>query len=74
MKFLIVEGTVRRGRKSIHAARHVTGLFREKGHDAELFDPAERDVPLLETRRYRDPGEPPEDVERFGQLVEEADG
>ncbi|MFB6147560.1 MAG: NADPH-dependent FMN reductase, partial [Candidatus Nanohaloarchaea archaeon] len=64
MKFLVVEGTVREGRKSIHAARHV----------AELFDPGEREVPLLETRRYTDPGEPPGDIEEFGQEVEEADG
>lgn len=73
MKFLVIQGTVREGRKSIHPARHVTELLDEE-HDAELFDPKERDVPLLETRRYADPGEPPEDVEEFGQKVEDADG
>lgn len=74
LTFLVVEGTVRNGRKSIHAARYVTGLLEERGHDAELFDMAEHDVPLLETRRYTDPGDPPAAVERFGQLVEETDG
>lgn len=74
MKFLVVEGTVRDGRTSIHAARHVTELLRTTGHDVDLFDPAERDIPPLQTRRYTDPGEPPEDVEVFGQLVEESDG
>lgn len=74
LRFLVIEGTVREGRKSIHAARHVTELLREDGHVAELFDMAERDVPLLRTRRYKDSGEPPEDVEQFGRMVEDADG
>lgn len=73
-RFLVVEGTVRDGRRSIHAARYITDLLQEKGYDAVLFDMKERDVPLLETRRYTDPGEPPEAVEEFGQEVEAADG
>jgi NAD(P)H-dependent FMN reductase len=73
MKFLVVEGTVREGRKSIHAARHVTELLDER-HEAELFDPAERDIPYLGNRRYKDDETPtPEDVEEFGAKVEEAD-
>lgn len=74
MQFLVVEGTVREGRNSIHAARHVTSLLQNAGHDATLFDPAERDIPPLQTRRHTDPGEPPADIEAFGQLVEESDG
>ncbi|MDY6769112.1 MAG: NAD(P)H-dependent oxidoreductase [Candidatus Nanohaloarchaea archaeon] len=73
LRFLVVEGTVRDGRKSIHAARYVTSLLQD-AHEAELFDVKEKDVPLLQTRRYTDPGEPPEAVEAFGQKVEEADG
>ncbi|MDY6769393.1 MAG: NAD(P)H-dependent oxidoreductase, partial [Candidatus Nanohaloarchaea archaeon] len=74
LTFLVVEGTVRDGRRSIHAARHVTERLEDAGHDATLYDMVERDVPLLATRRYADPGDPPEDVEEFGQLVEDADG
>ncbi len=73
MRFLVIEGTVRNERKSIHAARYVTELLQDE-HDAELFDIAEYDIPLMRTRRYKDPGEPPEDVELFGQKVEDADG
>lgn len=71
MKFLVVEGTVREGRKSIHAARHVTELLNNE-HDAEIFDPAEKDIPLLKNTSYGS-GEIPEDVEEYKQKVEEAD-
>lgn len=73
MRFLVIPGTVRDGRASIHAARYVTQLFQEAGHDAELFDLAERDVPFLQERRYKTENPHP-DVEAFGQLVEESDG
>ncbi|MFB6213479.1 MAG: NADPH-dependent FMN reductase [Candidatus Nanohaloarchaea archaeon] len=72
MDFLVVEGTVREGRKSIHAARHVTSILDEE-HDAELFDLKQRDVPMMEHTRYGDSGEVPEDVEEYGRKVEEAD-
>lgn len=73
MKFLVVEGTVREGRKSIHVARHVTEVLDEK-EEAELYDLKEKEVPLMKTRTYSDPGEPPEDVQEFSKKVEEADG
>ncbi|MDY6766432.1 MAG: NAD(P)H-dependent oxidoreductase, partial [Candidatus Nanohaloarchaea archaeon] len=74
LRFLVVEGTVRDGRKSIHAARYLTGLLEDEGYEADLYDMKERDIPLMETRRYADPGDPPQDVEAFGALVEAADG
>ncbi|MCJ7479119.1 MAG: NAD(P)H-dependent oxidoreductase [Candidatus Nanohaloarchaeota archaeon QJJ-7] len=74
MRFLIIEGTVRNDRKSIHAARQLLDVLEKKGHEAEIFDMKEKEIPLLKTRRYTDPGEPPEDIEQFGQRVEEADG
>ncbi len=73
LEFLVIEGTVRNGRKSIHVAREIVGEFENQDYSAELFDPREKDIPLLETRRYTDPEEPPEDVEEFGRKVEEAD-
>lgn len=72
MKFLVVEGTVREGRKSIQVARETVEKLEERGQEAELFDIAEKDIPLLETRRYTE-GEVPEDVEEYGRKVEDAD-
>lgn len=72
MDFLVVEGTVREGRKSIHAARYITNIL-DEDHDAELFDPAQREIPFLGNRRYKDEGETPAAVEEFGTKVEEAD-
>lgn len=73
MKFLVVEGTVREGRKSIHAAHQIVDLL-DRGHDAELFDPAEKEIPFLGNRRYKEDETPtPEDVEEYGREVEEAD-
>lgn len=72
LKILVVEGTVREGRSSIHPARYVTETFQEQSHEAELFDMAEYDIPLLEQRRFVT-DEPHPDVEAFGQKVEAAD-
>jgi len=74
MRFLVVTGTARKGRKSIHAARKISEVIQEEGHESNLFDIAEKDIPMMETRRYADPGDPPEDIEEFGQKVEKADG
>ncbi|MFB6291964.1 MAG: NADPH-dependent FMN reductase, partial [Candidatus Nanohaloarchaea archaeon] len=61
------------GRKSIHAARKAKQFFEENGDEAEVFDPAEKDIPMLQERRYKVENPHP-DVEEFGQKVEEADG
>ncbi len=73
MKLLVVPGTVRDGRKSIHAARCFAQEVEDEGVEAETFDMKEKDIPLLRNRRHKD-SEHPEDVEEFGQVVEEADG
>jgi NAD(P)H-dependent FMN reductase len=73
MKVLVVEGTVREGRKSIHAAHKTVECFNDNGHDAELFDLEDRDIPMLQTRTYADEGQPPEDVQQFSEKVEDAD-
>lgn len=72
LKTLVIPGTVREGRKSIHPARYVTELFQKKGHDAELFDMKDYDIPLLTKRRFST-SNPHPDVETFGQKVEAAD-
>lgn len=72
LTILVVQGTVRDGRKSIHPARYVTERFRAKGHDVELFDMKDYDIPLLtEPRSWT--SDPHPDVDAFGQKVEAAD-
>lgn len=73
MHFLVVVGTVRNQRKSIYPARKITEEIRNRNHDVVLFDMKNKDIPLLKTRRYTGPDEPPRDVERFGELVEMTD-
>ncbi len=73
MKFLIVVGTSRDGRNSIHPAREAQEKFFEAGHEAELFDLKENEIPFLGERRHKTESPHP-NVEKFGQKVEEADG
>lgn len=72
LTILVVEETVRDGRNSIHLARYVTARFREEGHDTELFDMKEYNIPLLTKTRYMT-NDPYPDVEAFGQKVKAAD-
>lgn len=72
MHFLVVVGSTREGRKTIHAAEYAAKTIEKEGHEAELFDLKEKDIPFMkERRRYLD--EVPEDVEEFGQKVEDTD-
>jgi NAD(P)H-dependent FMN reductase len=73
MEFTVVEGTVRDGRKSIHAARELVSRLEQRGHEAELYDPKGREIPMMRTRTYTDPGEPPENVQEFSSMVESCD-
>lgn len=72
LKILVVEATVREERSSIYPARYVTEQFQEHGHEVELFDMTEYDIPLLRERRFVT-DDPHPDVEAFGQKVEDAD-
>lgn len=74
MKFLIIVGTVREGRKTIDAASTALNKFSENDHETVLYDLKEKDIPYLGNRRYVDSEQPvPEDIEELGQEVEEAD-
>ncbi|QKQ98317.1 hypothetical protein GKQ38_02185 [Candidatus Nanohaloarchaea archaeon] len=74
LELLVIEGTAREGRKSIRPALYVTRKLNSRGHDTELFDLADREIPMLEHTRYSDNDKHPEDIEEFGQKVEKADG
>jgi NAD(P)H-dependent FMN reductase len=74
MKFLIIVGTTREGRKTINAAKTAVSKFSEEGHETVLYDLKEKDIPYLGNRRYVDSEKPvPEDIEELGQEVETAD-
>ena len=74
MKVLNIVGTARKGRKSIHAAKHVDKAFEEKGHETEIFDLAEEEFPPLGNRTYIDDEEPvPDSAEKLSRKVKDAD-
>lgn len=73
MEFLLIPGTVRDGRRSIHAVHELEDRLTDRGHTVTVFDIAEHDVPFLQERRHKTDNPHPA-VERFGQLVEAADG
>lgn len=74
MNFLVIEGTVRKGRRSIHVARTVNQMINERGHDSRLFDMDDYEVPLLRTRRYEETEDHPAAIEKFGKIVENSEG
>lgn len=73
MNILILVGTVREGRNSIHAARQLEKVLEEKGHEPDLYDLKEHDIPFLQNRRHMTE-DAHHEVENFGQKVEECDG
>lgn len=72
LKVLVVQGTIREGRSSIHPARYVTDRFRENGYDVELFDMKHYEIPQFRNRRDA-VSDPHPDVNAFGEKVEAAD-
>lgn len=74
MKALIIEGTAREGRKSIHAAKYLEKKLQKNGHDTELFDPQENEVPPLGNRTYVEDEQPvPDDIQKLSNEVEKSD-
>lgn len=73
MKFLVIVGTAREGRKTIHPARAVNKEFQEQGHETTFYDLKEKDIPPLGNRTYRDEGPVPEDIQELSQEVKNSD-
>lgn len=71
MKQLIIVGTTREGRKTGLVAEAVEKEFSE-GHEVEVFDLKDRDVPPMKKRLDYDEN-PPEDVKEFSESVKSAD-
>lgn len=75
LKFVVFYGSVRRARQGIRAARFIVSACRARGHQADLIDPLDFHLPLLD-RMYKEypAGEAPEVLQRIAALVVPADG
>jgi NAD(P)H-dependent FMN reductase len=75
LKTAVVYGSVRSARQGIKAARFIVNKLEARGHDVELVDPMERQLPLLD-RMYKEfsAGEAPPVLESIASVFRDADG
>jgi NAD(P)H-dependent FMN reductase len=75
MKTIVFYGSVRGTRQGIKAARFIVHKLKEKGHDVDLYDAMEVDLPMLD-KRYIDyeKGKAPKKLEEMAKKIESADG
>lgn len=75
LKLLVFYGSVRTERQGIRAARFMVDACRARGHDVELVDPLEFELPLID-RMYKEysPGRAPQVLQRLARLIVAADG
>jgi NAD(P)H-dependent FMN reductase len=71
----ILLGSVRQDRLALRVGRFIQRALQARGHHAELVDPMELQLPLLD-RMYKEhpPGAAPEKLERLATLYRGADG
>src|SRR3954463_5484421 len=74
LELLVIYGSVRHHRQGIRAARFILGECAARGHRANLVDPLEEQLPLLD-RMYKEyePGQAPEGLERLAGRIRAAD-
>jgi NAD(P)H-dependent FMN reductase len=74
LDILVFYGSVRRDRQGIKAAKFILDACRRRGHRADLVDPAEDRLPLLD-RMYKEylPDEAPEVLRRLAAQIRAAD-
>lgn len=74
LTLLILFGSVRSERQGIRFARFLQRRVEAAGHTAELADPAEIRLPLLDRRyKHHEPGTAPEPMERLAGMIGRAD-
>lgn len=73
MKFTIIYGSYRTGRRGIKAAKYIMIKVKERGHDAVLLDAKELDLPMLE-RMYSEYENPPENMKKAAEQIKDSDG
>lgn len=74
MKFTVILGTAREGRKSVYAADKVVEELRESGHEVFYYDVKDKEIPPLGNRTYKDEGPVPEDIQELSDFIESSDG
>ncbi len=74
LRVAVFYGSVRTDRQGIKAARFILRECRDRGHDTELVDALEYQLPLLD-RMYKEyaKGEAPEALEKLARIVRVAD-
>jgi NAD(P)H-dependent FMN reductase len=74
LKLVVFYGSVRSERMGIRAARFMVATCRARGHEVDLIDPLEFQLPLLD-KMYKEyePGEAPEVMQRMARLIVPAD-
>jgi NAD(P)H-dependent FMN reductase len=74
LNLVIVYGSVRSERKGIRAARFIVNTCRERGHEVNLIDPVDYQLPLLD-KMYKEytPEEAPDVLKRMAKLITPAD-
>ena len=75
LKTAVVYGSVRGARQGIKAARFIVRKLEARGHDVELVDPMQQQLPMLD-RMYKefDAGAAPPVLESIASLFRDADG
>lgn len=75
LKTAVLYGSVRSARQGIKAARFIVSKLEARGHEVELIDPMERQLPLL-NRMYKEfgAGEAPPALESIASVFRAADG
>ena len=74
LDIVVIYGSVRSDRQGIKAARFITSICRERGHEATLIDPLEVRLPLLDKMFKEYPaGQAPEPLQRLAGQIKAAD-
>ncbi|XP_077967322.1 2-hydroxy-1,4-benzoquinone reductase-like isoform X2 [Styela clava] len=76
LKFVVFLGTTREGRLGERVATFIMNQIKQRGHKADLFDPAVVGLPLLvkPLHFYKDKSEAPEILRDMNQKIIESDG
>ncbi len=70
----ILYGSVRSNRMGIRAARFMERQFQARGHNTDLVDTAEYQLPLLDKMYKEYDGDAPEVLERLAEIYRASDG
>jgi len=75
LNLVVFYGSVRSGRQGVKAARFIVDECRKRGHEVNLIDPLEYQLPLLD-KMYKEhkPGEAPQVLQDMAKLIAAADG